>query len=101
MGTREGSRPTNLSGGRWLGSDHGRGWKARGGEWVGPGDAREGERAKGVERGLGGGVKSPPRGRPWTRRTGGRGNGSGGQERGREAVYDIHGSLVGRQEERG
>ena len=47
----------NLGGGRRQGSGHGGGWRARGGEWVGPGGAREGERAKGVERGLGGGLK--------------------------------------------
>ena len=57
MGTREGSRPMNLSGGRRHCSGHGGARRAREEQWVGPGNAWEGERAKGVERGLGGGLK--------------------------------------------
>ena len=47
---------TNLGGVRRLGSGHGERRRARREGWLGLGDVREGERAKGVERGLGGGL---------------------------------------------
>ena len=57
---REAPRPADLSSGRRLGSGLGGGWRARGGEWVGPRGAREGERAKWVERELGVALSSRP-----------------------------------------
>ena len=57
----------NLGGGRQQGSGHGGGWRARGGEWVGPGvSGRERERKEARE-GPGGGLFWRGDGAPWAR----------------------------------
>ena len=63
---REARDSPNLARGRWRFSVHGGIWRARGGKWVGPGGAREGEKAKGVETGLGVALDRRGRGAPWT-----------------------------------
>ena len=46
----------NLGGVRWLSSGHGERWRARREGWLGLGDVREGEGAKGFQREASGGL---------------------------------------------